>query len=394
MRSATLQMTTEPDRFKHFMLVRTAGGQPVYLSRSPDETVLPAFDHRAGQLVELHVLPESASLDAAGRRSVIERATLAAELQSYTFMQILETGEDDGLIYYSSILSDAEPVTDYIARRGALPPATAFCLILQLLDDLVSAQSYHRLTSQMTLGSLQVTVRDGSFLHLRIVDFGLAKKERRSGGDLQRLSVEVCELIFLMLAGRPFRIEIAEQFPELACMACGLRSRLLNILTDNTQAPETPATLRDEISKALALLVDSVQADDTQEHLRMTADNPPPVSQIQGLAFARAKAPAPVSAMADPAPARRKIHGALIWSAVTFSVVCLLVWFLARDSQTPSPSKHEASIIPAPDIVRRAIIPSTDEIADYHRQKAVGAKVEPPPLIIKRAELGSPTVSR
>ncbi len=275
--------TPDLERFEHFLIAGNAKGGAIQLARSPGESVFLAFDLQAKRLTELHVLRGPAELNPAEKLSAHERAVQAAELRGGSFLRILEVGEDDGLIYYSSTLNDGEFVEDYIARRGALPPATAFCLLLQLLDDLVELQSYHRLVSHLSLKQLLVTTLEDTFLQLRVVDFGLAQKERRSDDDLKRLSFEVCELIFLLLTGRPHGGENPDKYPALTCLASGLRSTLRNVLADKTQAPATLDRLRDDVKEAFTAMVSNLQTRGTRKHLVVTNESLLPKSQLQDL---------------------------------------------------------------------------------------------------------------
>lgn len=275
--------TPELERFDHFLIARHADGQPIQLHRSPEETVFLAFDLHARRLTELHVLRGVSETSAAEKRSAYERATQASELRGSTFARILTVGEDDGLIFYSSSLSDGEFIEDYVARRGAIPAPTTFCLLLQLLEDLVQLQSYHRLISHLRLDRLMVTALEDTFLQLRIFDFGLAEKEKRTEDDLKRLSVEVCELIFLLLTGKPFSGENPDRFPVLTCLTSGLRSTLRSVLADNTQAPATLDRLRDDVKEAFAALVSNLQSRTTRKHLVVTNESLLPKSQLQDL---------------------------------------------------------------------------------------------------------------
>lgn len=253
------------------------------MSRSTGESVFLAFDDHAKRLVELHVIHGDPGADAVRNRSSFERAVQASELRGGSFSRILEVGEDDGLVYYASTLNDGEFVEDYIARRGALPPATAFCLLLQLLEDLVQLQSYHRLISRLRLNRLLITALEDAFLHLRVCDYGLAEKEVRSDGDLSRLSGEVCELVFLLLTGRVFSGENPDRYPALTCLPTALRVTLRSVLADRSQAPATLEKLRDDVREAFAALVNNLQSRTTRKHLVVTSENLLPKSQLQEL---------------------------------------------------------------------------------------------------------------
>lgn len=276
-------MTASPEKFHHLMLAHRADGKPLELSRLPGEIVFVAFNERIKRLVELHILQGAAASDPASRRSSLERAMQAAELRGPGFIHVLEAGEDDGIIYYTSALNDGEFVDDYISRRGALPPATAFCLLAQLLDDLVQLQSYHRLISRLSLGRLLVTTLEDAFLQLRIIDFGLGERESRSDGELRRLSAEVCELIFLLLTGKTYSGENPDRYPALTCLPAGLRLVLRSSLGDPANAPASLDKLRNDVKEAFAAVVSNLQIRNTRKHLVVSHANLLPASQLQNL---------------------------------------------------------------------------------------------------------------
>ncbi len=114
-------MIEELQQFGSLSVAHRTGGAPVELLRSQDEVVFLAFDNRIHRLVELHVLRGGSTLDAATKRSAFDRARQASEIRGHAFMRILEVGEDQGLVYYTSNLNDGEFVEHYTKRRGAVP---------------------------------------------------------------------------------------------------------------------------------------------------------------------------------------------------------------------------------------------------------------------------------
>jgi len=268
---------------ENFWIAKNADGQSIRLPGSTDESLYLAFDLKAKRLVELHAPGETGELDAQGKRSTFERAALASELQCDSISHILEMGEDDGLIYYSSTLNDGELVEEYIARQGALPAATALCLVLQLMEDLIRFQSYHRLISQLKLDRLLVTTVEDTFLRLRICDFGLSGRERRTDGGFERLTAEICKLIFFLLTSHPFKGQDPDLRAEISSLASGLRSTLRTVLADETQAPASLEKLRDDVKESFTAIVNNLQARSEQRHLVVTSENMRPRSWLQAL---------------------------------------------------------------------------------------------------------------
>ena len=265
-------MIEELQQFGSLSVAHRTGGAQVELMRSKEEVVFLAFDNRIRRLVELHVLRGGSTLDAALKRSAFDRARQASEIRGHSFMRILEVGEDQGLVYYTSNLNDGEFIDDYIKRRGALAPATALAMVYQLLDDLLQLKGYQRLVSRMHLDRVLVTTLEDTFLQLRIFDYGLSQMdtgEEESGSA--RLVVEVCRLIFRLLTGQADSGGNPDRFPALTQLPMNLRITVRAALTDPANAPTSIEKLRDDVREAFSALVSSIQARNLRKQLVVNA---------------------------------------------------------------------------------------------------------------------------
>jgi hypothetical protein len=276
-------MIEDFQQFGSLSVAHRTGGAPVELVRSKDEVVFLAFDNRIHRLVELHVLRGGNTLEVAMKRSAFERARQASEIRGHSFMRILEVGEDQGMVYYTSNLNDGEFVEDYTKRRGALAPATALALVYQLLDDLLQLQSYQRLVSRMHLDRVLVTTLEDTFLQLRVFDYGLSQMD--AGTEVQsgaRLVVEACRLIFLLLTGQPYAGENPDRFPALTQLPMGLRTAIRAALSDPENAPSSIEKLRDDVREAFSALSSNIKARNFRKHLVVNSSLLPQ-SQLQEL---------------------------------------------------------------------------------------------------------------
>lgn len=265
-------MIEELQQFGNLSMAHRTGGAPVELMRSKDEVVFLAFDNRIRRLVELHVLRGGSTLDVALKRSAFDRARQASEIRGHSFMRILEVGEDQGMVYYTSNLNDGEFIDDYIKRRGALAPATALAMVYQLLDDLLQLKGYQRLVSRMRLDRVLVTTLEDTFLQLRIFDYGLSQMDvgEESAGNA-RLVVEVCRLIFRLLTGQADSGGNPDRFPALTQLPMNLRITVRAALTDPANAPTSIEKLRDDVREAFSALVSSIQARNLRKQLVVNA---------------------------------------------------------------------------------------------------------------------------
>ncbi len=276
-------MIEELQQFGSLSVAHRTGGAPVELLRSNDEVVFLAFDNRIHRLVELHVLRGGSTLDVAMKKSAFERARQASEIRGHAFMRILEVGEDQGMVYYTSNLNDGEFVEDYVRRRGALAPATALALVYQLLDDLLQLQGYQRLVSRMHLDHVLVTTLEDTFLQLRVFDYGLSQLDAGTEGQAgARLVVEACRLVFLLLTGQPYAGENPDRFPALTQLPMGLRTTVRAALSDPANAPASIEKLRDDVREAFSALSSNIKARNFRKHLVVNASLLPQ-SQLQEL---------------------------------------------------------------------------------------------------------------
>lgn len=276
-------MTADFQQFGNLSVAHRTGGGPVELIRSKDEVVFLAFDNRIRRLVELHVLRGGNTLDTAMKRSAFERARQALEIRGHAFMRVLEVGEDQDMVFYTSNLNDGEFVEDYVKRRGAVAPATALALVYQLLDDLLLLRGMERLVSRMHLDRVLVTTLEDTFLQLRVFDYGLSQMD--AGSEAQsgaRLVVEACRLIFLLLTGQPHYGENPDRFPALTQLPMSLRTAVRAALTDPANAPASIEKLRDDVREAFSALSSHIKARNFRKHLVVTPALLPE-SQLQDL---------------------------------------------------------------------------------------------------------------
>jgi hypothetical protein len=274
-------MLPEIESFGHLMIAHRAGGEPVGLVRSPEEVVFLAFDASIKRLVELHILRSGRTLDSVAKKSAFERAKQASEIRGPSFMRILDVGEEQGLVYYTSNLNDGEFIEDYVQRRGPLPPATVFSLVFQLLDDLLQLKKYQRLVAHMRLDRVVMTTLEDTFLQLRIYDYGLSstESEEATGADLV---IQVCELMFLMLTGKTYNGDNPDRYPSLTSLPMSLRTAMRAALTDRDNCPKSLERVRDDVREAIGALVSSINARNPRRQL-VVVPALQPRSQLQDM---------------------------------------------------------------------------------------------------------------
>jgi hypothetical protein len=274
-------MTVDLENFGDLTIARNASGKPLRMLRSTEEMVFVAFDRQLGRLVELHVLSVAAPLIDHDRHVAKNRITQAMEFNSVSFMKILDSGENQGLLYYTSNLNDGEFLSDYILRRGALPPATVFTLLLHLLNDLASLVRKHPLPLQMQFDKVMITAIEDTFLQLRVCDFGLSLPANHETDTAHQVQ-QICEVLFLMLTGQIYAGQNPDQFPTMTSLPANLRITVRAALTECDNTANSLERLREDIKEAHSAQVTSIQARTARKQLLATTTLQPH-SQLQSL---------------------------------------------------------------------------------------------------------------
>lgn len=274
-------MAADLESFGHLTIARQAMGEPVRVLRSSEEMVFLAFDTQIGRLVELHILSGCKPLIGIDRSMAMDRAKQAMKLKAASFMSILEVGEDQELIYYTSNLNDGENLADYIQRRGALPPATVYSLLLNLLNDLTGECKKHQSALQLRFDKVLITALEDTFLQLRVCDFGLSLPENSDANAALQVQ-QICELLFLMLTGQLYAGENPDRYPTMTSLPGNLRTTVRAALTDRGNTPNSLEKLREDMREAHSAQVSSIQTRTARKQLLATTTLQPH-SQLQSL---------------------------------------------------------------------------------------------------------------
>jgi serine/threonine protein kinase len=270
------------EKFGQFEVARSADGQMIELPRSSGEMVLIAFDVCLKRLVELHVIKAASKFNAQDKNALLELVKIARETANGSFMRILDIGEDDGVPYYSTSLNDGEFLEDYILRRGALPAATAFSLLLPLLDDLIALQKHPELAASLSLTRIQIGLLEDTFLHLKGLDFGFCTQVKNDDSSLPggRLVRECCATLFLMLVGKASAGEDCDQYQALSGLPTILRMMMRSSLSMSDNAPSSIQRFRDYVREALGVITRELGQRAARRHL-VTTDAMLPQSALR-----------------------------------------------------------------------------------------------------------------
>ena len=131
--------------------------------------------------VAVKMLHEHVADDAMTRQRLLREAQAAARLRHPNVVDVLDVGEDGGVVYLVLEVLEGESLEDRLMRSAKMSPREAFSLILPILEALAWAHE---------MGVLHRDIKpDNIFLHEtggrvvpKLLDFGIAKHlDRRDG---------------------------------------------------------------------------------------------------------------------------------------------------------------------------------------------------------------------
>jgi hypothetical protein len=121
---------SEPNQFRHYLIVQDAGGTNVELERSADKVTVLAFDTVRLEFVACHVL-----LHPLAERAVFEETCRRLRGHGHPLLaRMVDFGEDEGNPFYITGAADGEPLRAYLARQQELPGWLAVMLASRALD--------------------------------------------------------------------------------------------------------------------------------------------------------------------------------------------------------------------------------------------------------------------
>ncbi|MGD8859222.1 MAG: serine/threonine-protein kinase [Myxococcales bacterium] len=142
-----------------------------------------------GRSIALKVLGASdpGSMQAEGEAEFQKRffheAAILARLKSPHTVTVFDYGRDDDLYFIAMELIDGEPLDRLLRTRGALPPAEAVGLALQICRSLREAHAQGVVHRDLKPANVLVTLSDDGEEHVKVLDFGLAKRLHGSTED-------------------------------------------------------------------------------------------------------------------------------------------------------------------------------------------------------------------
>ena len=135
-------------------------------------TVYLARDLRHGRAVAIKVLrPDLAQ--AVGSERFLREIGIAAQLQSPHILPLLDSGANDGMLFYVMPFVEGDSLRGRMAREGTIAPSEAMRLLRDIVDGVAHAHRKGVVHRDLKPDNVMIAER-----HALVVDFGVAKAMR------------------------------------------------------------------------------------------------------------------------------------------------------------------------------------------------------------------------
>ena len=283
------------ESFQHYQVLRRPDGTLWELGRGAMGVTYKAFDTNLRSHVALKVINVQHLDSDTSRQRFLREARAAAGMSHPNVATVFHLGESGGDYFYAMEFIDGETLESFVERRGPLPAALALKIAQQVARAFRAAEKVglvHRDIKPANLMLVHDDDGDGADLHLKVIDFGLAKAIEK-GADTATITVagfvgtphfaspeqlEERDLdvrsdtyslgvtLWYMLVGKPpfvgtvarimsQHLGAAPPFEQLANQPAAVVSLLRRLLEkDPDHRPQNATALRREIEQTLAQL--------------------------------------------------------------------------------------------------------------------------------------------
>ncbi len=319
---------SDPVRFQHFEVLRRDDGSLFELGRGAMGITYKAFDTNLRCFVALKVINGTYLNSDIARQRFLREARAAAALRHPNVATVFHLGDEEDNYFYAMEFIDGETVESFMKREGAVPPAMALEIALQVCRALSAAEKQGLVHRDIKPANLMLVWEDDTEFTVKVIDFGLAKNSSKEDGEdaatltaggflgtphfaspeqLDEREIDVRSDIYslgvtlwYMLAGKtPFSGSLAQvmsqhlhrdppfqsldgQIPPVVAL---LKHMMAKAPEDR---PATPAVLRKEIEECLAALrqagASSTPAQSADAESFETVVLPEPIAEAESLA--------------------------------------------------------------------------------------------------------------
>ncbi len=175
------------ETFQHYQVLHRADGSVWELGRGAMGVTLKATDTSLHCTVALKVIRAESLDNEQTRQRFVREARAAARLSHPNVARVFHLGESARSYFYAMEFIDGETLEACVRRRGPLDPTMALRIALQVANALRAASReklVHRDIKPSNIMLLREDEDHEEDIHVKVIDFGLAKAMRGgTGGD-------------------------------------------------------------------------------------------------------------------------------------------------------------------------------------------------------------------
>ncbi len=174
---------SEPLRFQHYEVARKPDGSPLELGRGAMGITYRAFDTNLRADVALKVISGAYLNSDVARDRFLREARAAAAIRHPNVATVFHLGEAEDSYFYAMEFVDGETVEKFMRREGALATVEALEIASQVARALQAAQKQGLVHRDIKPSNIMLTRDEDDDIHVKVIDFGLAKAAATGGGD-------------------------------------------------------------------------------------------------------------------------------------------------------------------------------------------------------------------
>src|SRR6201987_2253013 len=178
----------DAERYQHYEVLRRGDGSLWELGRGAMGITYKAFDTNLRCAVALKVINSAYLESDTARQRFLREARAAAALRHPNVASVFNLGTDQGSYFYVMEFIDGETVEALGKRKGALEPAEALNIALQVARALAVAAKQQLVHRDLKPSNLMLVDEEGESL-VKVIDFGLAKVQKDAGEDSGALTL-------------------------------------------------------------------------------------------------------------------------------------------------------------------------------------------------------------
>ena len=327
--------------------------------------------------IALKFLPESMAQDETARRRFLREARSAAALDHPFICQIHEIGEIDGVDFIAMEYVSGQTLKEKLAE-GLLPVPECLRIASEIAEALDKAQEKGIVHRDLKPANIMLT-SDG---HVKLMDFGLAKRASGAQEDTQQVSVTKLTQEGATLGTVPYmspehlKGEAVDSRSDIFSFGIILYEMLAGVhpfikpdvmATASSILQEEPPPLvlhREGISPVIQYMVRKMLAKESEKRYQWVRElhtdlvalqqDPDPAAVLAG------QIQIPVAGVAPSAPIRSQWQAAASWLLTVVLLAAIVVLWIFTRGDVPDQARAVFSVLPPEGATIRAVAVSPD----------------------------------